>query len=132
MRAVQDAKYCYIFNPWSNGKRKFKAESMRGLTFRAMEAAANTGGAVAERVRMFRFRVREELYDVDKDPNCLVNLIDDPEHQAALNRLRGSLAAWMLDTGDRAISAFNDRSNNRECNRLVRFTKRGKRRFFVR
>ena len=42
----------------------------------AMNAAAETDDKIAERVKMFRYRALEEFYDLKKDPDCLVNLID--------------------------------------------------------
>src|SRR5262249_28068360 len=45
----------------------------------------------------------EELYDVERDPYEIHNLIDstDPRHQSALTRLRAALDAWIVETGDR-------------------------------
>ena len=42
MRAVQTPRYLYVFNPWSDGKKVFQAESMDGLTWRALFAAGKT------------------------------------------------------------------------------------------
>lgn len=45
----------------------------------------------------------EELYDTAADPHEIVNLLDSsqPEHRAALVRLRAALDAWIIETGDR-------------------------------
>lgn len=44
----------------------------------------------------------EELYDLDVDPHEIRNLVssDDPEHRAALERLRGVLGRWIEQTDD--------------------------------
>jgi N-sulfoglucosamine sulfohydrolase len=44
----------------------------------------------------------EELYDVVEDPYEIRNLVDssDPEHQAALKRLREVLEAWIEESND--------------------------------
>ena len=44
----------------------------------------------------------EELFDLEKDPHEIRNLVDskDPEHQAALRRLRAALEQWMDDCND--------------------------------
>ncbi|MBI3462451.1 MAG: sulfatase [Planctomycetes bacterium] len=44
----------------------------------------------------------EELYDLSADPHEINNLAasDNPEHQAALQRLRGVLEKWIEDTDD--------------------------------
>lgn len=110
MRAIHDPRYLYIFNPWSDGERSFNNESQSGRTWAAMCAAAAAGdAAIAARVRSFAYREMEELYDTAADPDCLQNLIADPAHAAAAASLRGELRAWMEQTGDVALGAFDGR-----------------------
>lgn len=45
-------------------------------------------------------RPAEELYDVRKDPDQVVNLADDPAHREVLDQLRGRLNAFLKKTGD--------------------------------
>lgn len=111
MRCVQDGRYGYIFSPWSDGKRVFKNESQSGLTFKAMQAAAPADPEIAARVKLFLYREVEELYDLQADPDGLHNLIRDPAHAAAANRLRAALADWMKATGDHALAAFEHRDS---------------------
>ena len=61
MRAVQDRRFGYIFNAWSDGRKTYRAESMEGLTFKAMQAAAKEDPAIANRVELWLHRVPEEL-----------------------------------------------------------------------
>ena len=44
----------------------------------------------------------EELFDMDADPHSMTNLAgsDEPEHRAALKRLRGALDAWLVESDD--------------------------------
>jgi arylsulfatase A-like enzyme len=44
----------------------------------------------------------EELYDIEKDPHEIHNLVDskDPEHQKALKRLRIALEQWIEESND--------------------------------
>lgn len=44
----------------------------------------------------------EELYDTQADPHEIRNLLDsaEPEHRAALTRLRAALQTWIAETGD--------------------------------
>lgn len=44
----------------------------------------------------------EELYDTAADPHEIHNLVDsrDPQHRAALVRLRAALEQWIVDTDD--------------------------------
>lgn len=45
----------------------------------------------------------EELYDLEKDPHQINNLASskEPEHRAALGKLRAALDQWMLEVKDR-------------------------------
>jgi len=49
----------------------------------------------------------EELYDLKNDPYEINNLAgsDDPEHRRMLRQLRGALADWIEETGDRGMHA---------------------------
>ncbi|MDT8388898.1 MAG: sulfatase [Lentisphaeria bacterium] len=109
MRCVQDKRFGYIFNPWSDGKREFKNESQAGRTFKAMRAAAADDAEIADRVDLFLRRVVEELYDFENDPDALHNLVDDPAYADELKRLRTELEAWMIENNDPAIKAFRNR-----------------------
>ncbi|UCG56598.1 MAG: sulfatase [Phycisphaerales bacterium] len=113
MRCVQDRRFGYIFNAWSDGRRVFKNESQSGLTFRAMQAAAATDPKIAARVRLFQYRVVEEFYDFDKDPDAVHNLVDDPAYGSEIDRMRGALLGWMKRTNDPAFEAFRNRNSRR-------------------
>lgn len=106
MRCVQTARFGYIFNGWSDGTKEYRAESMTGITFNAMSAAAATNPAVAQRVEFFLHRVPEELYDLQKDPNALHNLIGDPKYETEVRELRNRLAEWMKRVNDPLLSGF--------------------------
>jgi N-sulfoglucosamine sulfohydrolase len=118
MRAVQDARFGYIYNPWSDGRHWYRNNN-EGQTMRAMNRAAQTDPAIAERVRMFRYRVPEELYDLEKDPNCLVNLIDRPEYRAEAERMRGQLRQWMQQTGDPLLPVFENRHDRKKVKAVL-------------
>lgn len=111
IRCVQDKRFGYLFNPWSDGQRVFQNESQSGRTFAAMQDAAQADPAVAGRVDLFVHRVVEELYDFENDPDALHNLIDDPAYQHDLDRLRHDLEAWMVAHDDPALVAFRQRHN---------------------
>jgi arylsulfatase A-like enzyme len=48
----------------------------------------------------------DELYDLQRDPYELDNLIDQPDHAGTQARLRERLARWMRETGDPLVGAF--------------------------
>lgn len=110
MRCVQNHRFGYIFNPWSDGKRVFRNESQSGLTFNAMKAA-NSDPAVAARVKLFQYRVVEEFYDFEKDPDALSNLTDDPAYKRQVDTLRSELLEWMKRTGDPALEALKNHTS---------------------
>ncbi|MDZ7782798.1 MAG: sulfatase-like hydrolase/transferase [Halioglobus sp.] len=86
MRAVQTPRYLYIFNPWSDGKRRQHSATANTHTWRRMVELARQDAAVAARVHLLRHRVPEEFYDVVSDPDCRVNLIDDPALREEMRR----------------------------------------------
>ncbi|MHC4443026.1 MAG: sulfatase family protein [Planctomycetota bacterium] len=109
MRCVQTMKFGYIFNPWANGERSYDAEPLSGLTFKAMTQYAATDPQIAERVKMLRYRTVEEFYDLQKDPDALHNLIEDPTYNNEIDQLRKELLDWMKRTVDPALNAFKNR-----------------------
>lgn len=111
MRGIQTKQYLYLFNPWSNGKRVMATATTGTATYRRMAQLAKTNDALAARLDLYQHRVPEELYDVANDPDCLVNLIDDPEHARALTELRDQLEQWMIETEDHCLEAFQHRGD---------------------
>ena len=111
MRTVQDKRFGYIFNPWSDGKAVFKNESQSGRSFKAMKAAAGGDPKIAARVKLFQYRVVEEFYDFEKDPDALNNLIDNAEYKSQIDKMRAELLKWMIATGDPAKEAFEKRDS---------------------
>jgi N-sulfoglucosamine sulfohydrolase len=65
-----------------------------------MRAAAKTDRHIAARVRHDLYRVPEEFYDYDDDPQALRDLIDDPEMRARIDASRAKLLAHMERTRD--------------------------------
>lgn len=108
MRCVQDEDFGYIFTPWSDGNFRYKNNN-EGMTMKAMEAAAESNDAIAERVKLYRYRVLEELYNFKKDPNCLQNLIDDPEYQSIRKKFSFHMATYMKETNDPLLEVFMNR-----------------------
>lgn len=110
MRAIETKRFLYIFNPWSNGKRSMSPATMGTNTYKRMVELAEKDENIASRLKLLKYRVVEELYDVEADPDCLVNLIDNPTYQQELIELRSSMETWMRETQDPALNAFNSRA----------------------
>jgi N-sulfoglucosamine sulfohydrolase len=111
MRAIQTRQFLYIFNPWSNGKRIMATATTGTPTYRRMAELARTQFTLEARHKLYQFRVPEELYDIENDPDCLNNLIHSPAHQAQLDALRARLEAWMVETGDAMLPVFRQRDD---------------------
>jgi hypothetical protein len=54
-------------------------------------------------------RPAEELYDLRRDPDQLVNVAGQPAHRDAQARLRRDLDRWLRETGDPRATADDDR-----------------------
>lgn len=107
MRSVQEKRFGYIYNAWSDGKFAFRNESQSGLTFKAMTVAARSDKAIAARVKHFVYRTKEEFYDYANDPDALHNLIDDPKHAEEIARFRGLTREHMQRAKDPVLERFN-------------------------
>ena len=110
MRCVQDKKYAYIFNAFSDGKTQYKNNN-EGETFAAMELAGKTNPAIQARCDMFRYRVPQEFYDLEKDPSCTVNLVKDPQYRDQVKKYQDTLRNWMVKTHDFCLPAFDVRED---------------------
>lgn len=106
MRSVQNARFGYIFNAWSNGRLVFKSDSLKSKAWKAMQEARSDDPEVAARVHFYTYRVPEEFYDYENDPNALNNLIDDPDYADEVQDLREKLEDWMESTSDPLYDTF--------------------------
>ncbi|TVY11308.1 sulfatase family protein [Paenibacillus cremeus] len=106
MRCMQNVTFGYIWNDWSDQQTVFKNESQDGLTFKAMVEGANENLEIAQRVQLFLYRVREELYDFSTDPDAFHNLIDEPGYADIANDLRRRLFEVMQASDDPRTAAF--------------------------
>jgi len=111
MRSIQDHRFRYIFNAFSDGEFYYRNNN-EGLTMAAMVEAAEAGDDdIQDRIDMYRHRVPQEFYDLDADPGCVNNLIDDPAFQAEADRFQSRLREWMIETNDHCLAAFDARND---------------------
>jgi arylsulfatase A-like enzyme len=105
LRTVRDARYRYIRNytPWvpflAYNEYKQKQYPVWSLL---PELQARGQLTPAQAALCQASMPAEELYDLDVDPWEVHNLAgsDRPEQRAALERLRGVLEAWVVESGD--------------------------------
>lgn len=110
MRCIQDQRFGYIFNAFSDGVFNYRNNN-EGQTFKAMIKAGKTDPAIQARVDMFRHRVPQEFYDLQKDPECVHNLFNDSEYKDEIAAYQKRLRKWMVETGDHNIAAFDARND---------------------
>jgi len=119
MRCVQTAQFGYIFNFWPDGQTRMTMDSTGGLSFKAMKKAALKDREIESRVRLFSYRIPEEFYKLDSDPDALENLIQDPRYSDEIEVMRKRLEAYMAETGDPALEAYRHRENQDEIARFM-------------
>jgi N-sulfoglucosamine sulfohydrolase len=105
-RCVRTHKHSYIWSPWSDGKTRFKNESMQGLTFNALEQAGTEVPSIQQRVNQFLYRAPEEFYDLENDPFERNNLISDSNSQKKIQEMNQILLEHMQKTQDPLLSHF--------------------------
>lgn len=118
MRAVQNGRYGYIYNPFSDQKHWYRNNN-EGKTMAAMQAAADSDQAIADRIQLFRYRVPEEFYDLLNDPDCLHNLIDNSEHAGTIAAMQDQLIKQMKKTDDPILEAFLNRTDRAAVDKIL-------------
>ena len=111
MRGIQTKTHLYLFNPWSNGERVFATATNGTVTCKRMIKLAEEDEQMNDRLELYRYRVPQELYHVKRDPDCLENLIDYPNHERVRNRLMVLLEEWMEKTNDPILECFRKRDD---------------------
>lgn len=118
MRSVQNSEFVYIYNPWSDGERVF-VNNNEGMTMKAMEAASLSDSEIAGRVKLFRFRVPEEYYDLTSDPGCTTNLINDPAYEKQIRVAEKEMKKFMKKSHDPLLKLFKNRNKSPQVTRQI-------------
>ena len=106
MRSVQSAQFGYIVNLWSDGQRAVSNDTKSGRSWLAMVQAADDDPELAARNRLYTYRVLQEFYDYENDPNALNNFMDDPDYVDEIVTFRTTLEQWMIATNDPLLESF--------------------------
>lgn len=103
VRTVRNQRYQYIRNFMPH---RIYGQYMQYMftmaATRAWEQEFLNGRTNAAQSAFWKAKPPEELYDLEADPDEVVNLINSPEHQAVLTELREQLRDWIFrihDTG---------------------------------
>lgn len=118
MRCVQNERFGYIYNPFSDGRYWYRNNN-EGKTMAAMNEAAKSNPEIRARVDLFRFRVPEEFYDLKSDSDSLHNLINASVYREELKSLQEHLAAHMRQTNDPMLDAFLNRHDQAKVDDIL-------------
>ena len=110
MRSVKNLDGVYIFNAWVYTD-VIHYTNNEGITMRAMQEAAKYNEEIKNRVDFFRRRPAEEYYDIIEDPDCLNNLISDPNYMVEIQGMRSELEKWMKKYNDPLLYVYENRDN---------------------
>lgn len=69
--------------------------------------------------RFFTSKPVEELYDMEADPDNVVNLAGKPEHKQTLERMRATLREWQLSIHDSALLPEAERERRATENKMT-------------
>jgi len=70
-------------------------------SFLTIRRLAEEGRLTPAQAAPYGQRVAEELYDLENDPDEVVNLAGDPAYADVLKEMREALADWIEDTDDK-------------------------------
>ena len=84
-----------------------------------MKEAAFQNNEIKKRVDFFIFRVIEEFYDFEKDPDALRNLINDPAYSGEINKMRNEMRTWMIKNNDPVLTAFEQRNSKEALQKFM-------------
>ena len=73
-----------------------------------MLGASASDSKLRRRMRFYEFRVVEELYDYENDPDALENLIDEPRLNEQVRVMRAAMLARMEETNDPLLDTFEE------------------------
>lgn len=114
-RAARSERYKYIRNDDRERPLTPPADAVRSPTFQAMRRLRDAGTLTPPQRACFASpRPAEELYDLDADPNELVNLAGDPRFAGVLDGMSRALSEWGRVTEDVAPRTLTPDEFDRE------------------
>ena len=109
VRSVVGPRFHYIRNflvdrpliNWGHREMIDLTRDPDASSFLTIRRLAEEGKLTLAQAAPYGQRVAEELYDLESDPDEVVNLAGDPAYAGVLNEMREALAGWIEDTGDK-------------------------------
>ena len=102
VRTVRDQRYRYQRNFYPHLPFKpYEDYEFGAVVVQEWARLAREGKLTGpQELLAMRFKPLEELYDSENDPHQVRNVAGDPEYAEVLERMRGQLHNWMLETRD--------------------------------
>jgi len=105
MRVVRERKYKLIWNVAYKLDYPFAADLLDSETWQAV--IKNDMKVYGKRsVDAYLHRPEFELYDIENDPDEVVNLANNPDYEAEFERLKKKLKAFQIKTEDRWLNQW--------------------------
>ena len=104
-RALTDGKYLYLKNymPYVSWMQHlFTLWKMKATEAWANEVIEGRANEIQARYFQPKGWI-EELYDVEKDPDCTINLMDDPKYASVASKMRTELRKKQLEIKDAGL-----------------------------
>ena len=109
VRSVVGPRFHYVRNfmldrpliDWGHREMADLPRDPDDSSFLTIRRLAEEGRLTPAQAAPYGQRVAEELYDLENDPDEVVNLAKDPAYAGVLNEMREALAGWIEDTGDK-------------------------------
>ena len=100
MRTALTTDFSYTYNTFYTGEKLYSGSSLGGNFFKSMLAAGEKDPKWAERADFILRRAPEELYDLRKDPDCMNNLVKNPEYAQQVQLFRNAMTRHMQTVED--------------------------------
>jgi N-sulfoglucosamine sulfohydrolase len=112
MRGLHSARHSYVWSAWADGQRELPlqmaARSLPMLELQKITSSPDDKNHTEhkERAQFYLKRVPEELYDTERDPGCLRNLIQDPAARELRDAFRAKMEALLKRTADHELENY--------------------------
>jgi len=104
VRSVRTNRYKYIRNYYPDEPYTLPSDVFGSPTFKAMKKAWNNNNLPYRKRLLFKRKPREELYDLQNDPNEFYNLVNREGYQEIKYNLKKRVEKWEERTDDVPIS----------------------------
>jgi arylsulfatase A-like enzyme len=105
VRAIRTHEYLYVHNikpeRWPVGNPEYDFKNTDGSPTKSYLTGLSPDDAEYRFFSMsFGKRPEEELYNIKKDPDCVMNLAANPEYKSLIAKLRKHMEGELTDQGD--------------------------------